>query len=226
MEDNKNIFYIVGTPIGNLGDISERCLKTLKEVDFIFAEDTRVTRKITSHFNIDAQIRRYNENNPEKDFEKISEILKEGKSIALVTDAGTPAISDPGFKLVDFVRENIPQVKIRVIPGPSAIVSALSVSGLPSSEFTFLGYPPAKKKRKKFFEKVASMEVRPVVLYESPHRLQKTFSELEEVTGDIDIFVAKEMTKIYESYFKGKISEARDYFLDEKGKGEFVIIIQ
>lgn len=221
----ESFLYVIATPIGNLDDISERSLKTLKGVDMIFAEDTRVTKKITSHFDIRTPISRYDENNPAKAFEKITSLFKEGKSIALVTDAGTPGISDPGYKIVDLVRDHLPQVGIRSIPGPSAVISALSVSGYPANEFTFLGFPPAKKKRDKFFNKIRDIDVKPVVIYESTHRLQKTFDDIERLLGDIDIFVAKEITKIHEDYFKDKVSVAKEYFVDERSKGEFVIII-
>lgn len=219
-------FYVVATPIGNLEDIAERSLKVLRDVDMIFAEDTRVTRKITSHFDIRTPISRYDENNPAKAFKQITSLFKEAKSVALVTDAGTPAISDPGYKLVEFVRSEIPQVNIRSVPGPSAITSALSVSGYPTNEFTFLGFPPAKKKRDKFFNKVNEIDIRPIVFYESTHRLHKTFDDIERLLGDVELFVAKEITKIHEDYFKGFVSEARNYFVDKKGKGEFVIIIK
>lgn len=217
--------FVAATPIGNLEDVSERLIKTLKEVDFIFAEDTRKTKKITSHFDINTPIKRYNEHSPEKSFKKLEEFFNEDKSIALVSDSGTPGISDPGFKLVQFVWKNFKKVEVKVIPGSSAVISALSVSGIPANEFTFLGFPPAKNKRNKFFKKVDDIEVRPVVLYESPHRLQKTFDDIERFVDNKGVFVAKEMTKVYEDYFRGRVSEAKEYFSDKKGKGEFVIII-
>lgn len=218
-------FFVTATPIGNLEDVSERSIKTFKEVDFIFAEDTRVTKKITSHFDIDTPVIRYNEHSPEKLFKKLEDFFKQNKDVALVSDSGTPGISDPGFKLVKFVWNNFPDVEVRAVPGPSAVTSSLSVSGLPASEFTFLGFPPAKNKRNKFFDKILDIETRPVVLYESPHRLQKTFDDLEKSMGDIGIFVGKEMTKIHEDYFRGTVQEAKEYFSGKKGKGEFVIII-
>ncbi|MEX1014954.1 MAG: 16S rRNA (cytidine(1402)-2'-O)-methyltransferase [Candidatus Paceibacterota bacterium] len=221
---NKKNFYVVATPIGNLDDISKRAQDVLSSVEVIFAEDTRVTKKLLNHYNIKTPVYRYNEHNPEKTFEDLYNLFRKG-SIALTSDAGTPSISDPGGVLVDFVRKNFPNIKIEVIPGPSALVSAVSVSGLPSSSFTFLGFPPLKNKRNKFFENIKNIEVKPVIFYESPHRLQKTFDNIEEILGDIDIFIAKEMTKIYEDYFNGKVSEARKYFSGDKGKGEFVVII-
>lgn len=216
--------YVIGTPIGNLKDISLRALEVLKEVELVFAEDTRVTKKLLSRFNLHPALKRYNEHMPEKTFREAQKILASGGRVALVSDSGTPGISDPGVKLVDFVRNNLPEVKIEVLPGASAAIAALSVSGLPANEFTFLGFPPAKRKRKKFFEKVRDVEVRPVVLYESPHRLKKTLEGLADVfDNEKEIFIAREMTKIYEEYFKGTIAEAINYF--GEGRGEFVIVI-
>lgn len=217
--------FVAATPIGNLEDVSDRFLKTLQEVDLIFAEDTRVTGKIVSHFDIKTSIKRYNEHNPKKSFRTIEELFSNGKDVALVSDSGTPGISDPGFKLVQYVWNNLPNVDIRVIPGASAVISALSVSGVPSNEFTFLGFPPAKNKRNKFFKNINNVDIRPVVLYESPHRLQKTFDDIDEFVDNSGIFVAKEMTKVHEDYFRGPVSKAKEYFKEKKGKGEFVIII-
>jgi 16S rRNA (cytidine1402-2'-O)-methyltransferase len=219
--------FLVATPIGNLGDLSSRALKILSSADLILAEDTRVTQKILNNFDIKAPLRRYNEHNPEKIFGEVKKILSDNKSIVLVSDSGTPGISDPGGKLVNFVQNNLPATNISVIPGPSAVVAALSVSGMPANEFTFLGFVPAKNKRKKFFEKVKNIEVRPVVIYESPHRFLKTLGELkEELGGDREVFIAREMTKIYEEYFKGSLEKAISYFKEHTVKGEFVIIIK
>jgi 16S rRNA (cytidine1402-2'-O)-methyltransferase len=219
--------FVAATPIGNLGDLSGRALKIISSADLILAEDTRVTQKILNNFNISVPIKRYNEHNPEKTFEYLKNILSDNKSIVLVSDSGTPGISDPGGKLVDFVRNNLPKTDIFVIPGSSAVIAALSVSGMPANEFTFLGFVPAKNKRKKFFEKVKNIEVRPVVIYESPHRFLKTLGELkEELGGNREVFIAREMTKIYEEYFKGSLEEAIFYFEEHTVKGEFVIIVK
>ncbi len=219
--------FVVATPIGNLGDLSKRALETLSSADLILAEDTRVTQKILNAFGIDTPMRRYNEHNPEGTFKEVEEIFREGKSAALVSDSGTPGVSDPGGRLVEFVRENLPEMEILVVPGPSAVAAALSVSGMPANKFTFLGYPPAKKKRKKFFKEVSEIETRPVVLYESPHRLLKTLNELKEETGGEEhIFIAREMTKVYEEYFRGSLEEAIRHFEEGELKGEFVIILE
>lgn len=217
--------YVVATPIGNLKDITLRALEVLREADLILAEDTRVSRKILSHYKISKIVKRYNEHAPERLFEELEKRFAANGVVAFVTDAGSPGISDPGYKLVSFARGI--KARVEVIPGPSAVIAALSASGIPANEFTFLGYPPAKKKRKKFFERLKDIAVRPVVFYESPHRLQKTLADLEEVLGkDSNILVASEMTKIYEDYFTGSVEWAKLYFGDpKKGKGEFVLIL-
>lgn len=220
------VLYVVATPIGNLKDISLRALDVLKEADLILTEDTRMTRKLLSHYEVRTIVRRYNEHAPDKTFNETKKHLRSGKIIALVSDAGTPGVSDPGAKLVAFVRDEVPDAHIEVVPGPSAITAALSVSGIPANQFTFVGYPPAKRKRRAFFEKLKSIEVRPIVLYESPHRFEKTLDELAETFGEnTDIFVARELTKIYEEHFKGTIKEAKQHFTGERRKGEFVLLL-
>ncbi len=218
--------YVVGTPIGNLKDITERGIETLQSVDLILAEDTRVTAKLLNHLGIKKPMWRYDEYAKEDLYERILEFLGAGKDVAIVTDAGTPNIADPGSKLIAFVQERTPEVKIIPIPGPSAIVTALSVSGMNADRFTFAGYPPHKKGRQTFFKTIKEIELRPVVLYESPHRLQKTFSDMERICGiGHPITVAKELTKIHEEIWKGTLEEAKEHFQKEKGKGEFVIIV-
>ena len=219
--------FVVGTPIGNMDDISGRALEVFSNVDLILAEDTRVTQKILNTFEINTPVGRYNEHKPEGAFEKVRKLLEEGKSVALVSDSGTPGISDPGGKMVEYVQSQVKEAGILVVPGPSAVAAALSVSGMPANEFTFLGYPPAKKKRKKFFKRVAEIETRPVVLYESPHRFLKTLNELRDVVGgEKDIFVAREMTKMYEEHFRGSLDLAISHFEEGQVKGEFVIVVE
>ncbi|MCL4392320.1 16S rRNA (cytidine(1402)-2'-O)-methyltransferase [Patescibacteria group bacterium] len=218
--------YVVGTPIGNLKDITERAKETLTSVDLVLAEDTRVTSKLLNHLGIKKPMWRYDEYAKSDLYERILEFLGAGKEIALVTDAGTPLIADPGSKLIAFIRERTPEVKIVPIPGPSAIVTALSASGMNADRFTFAGYPPHKKGRQTFFKTLKQIEMRPVVIYESPHRLQKTFNDMEKICGiEHPITVAKELTKIHEEIWKGTLEEAKRHFQKEKGKGEFVIII-
>ncbi len=218
--------YIVGTPIGNLKDITERGIATLKSVDLILAEDTRVTSKLLNHLGARKPMWRYDEYAKDDLYERILEFLGAGKNIAMVTDAGMPNIADPGSKLISFVRERTPEAEIVSIPGPSAIVTALSVSGMNADTFTFAGYPPHKKGRQTFFKKLKEIEMRPVVMYESPHRLQKTFGDMEKIcSSQHPITVAKELTKIHEEVWSGTIDEAKKHFEKDRGKGEFVIII-
>lgn len=226
-KNHKNgTLFIVATPIGNLEDITLRAVKILKEVDAICAEDTRVTQKLLRHYEIRKQILRYDEHVADRVHKRIADGLRQGKSIALVTDAGTPGISDPGSRLVEYVREYAPEVSVVPLPGPSALIAALSVAGLPAHQFTFLGYPPHKKGRKTFFAEMRRMTVRPVVFYESPHRLQKTLGDLTAVLGgDSSLAIAKELSKIHEEVWRGTVTEAALYFTKEKGKGEFVLII-
>ena len=204
--------YIVATPIGNLGDITFRALKVLREVDLVLAEDTRVTRKLLSHFDIRKPILRYL---PKRDYKKFN-------NIALVTDAGTPAISDPGTMLVKDLAEA--GFAVIPIPGPSALSTIISVADIDCSNFTFFGFPPRKKGRKTFFEKVSKTEI-PVILFESPHRIQKTLKELEVAMGDRYTNIGRELTKIHEEIFRGTLSGAQKHFVGEKQRGEFVIIL-
>ena len=218
--------YVVGTPIGNLKDITLRALEVLKSADVIFAEDTRVTKKLLSHYDIQKPVKRYDEHVGGAIYSEVKERLEKGESIALVTDAGTPGISDPGSRLVEFVRKEVPTTKVVPIPGPSALIATLSASGLNADQFTFLGYPPRKKGRKTFFENLKNIKTKPIVLYESPHRLQRTLSGIKDVFGDErEIIVAKELTKIYEEVFNGSALKALEHFVGEKKLGEFVIII-
>ncbi len=218
--------YVLATPIGNLRDISLRALDILKEADVVFTEDTRVTRKLLSRYGVRTPAKRYNEHSPERVFQETKKRLLSGENIVLVSDAGTPGISDPGAKLVAFVRDKVPKARIEVVPGPSAVTAALSISGIPANRFTFVGYPPAKRKRKAFFEELKGMGVKPLVLYESPHRFQRTLDELAHVFGEgTEIFIARELTKIYEEHFTGTVAEAREHFSGERGKGEFVLLM-
>ncbi|MCL4403799.1 16S rRNA (cytidine(1402)-2'-O)-methyltransferase [Patescibacteria group bacterium] len=213
--------YIIATPIGNLGDITLRAVETLKSADLVLAEDTRVAGKLLAHLGAKKPIWRFDEYAAAASYEKILSLLEEGKNIAFVSDAGTPNVADPGAKLVAYLRDKAPEAGIVPIPGPSAIAAALSVSGVNADKFTFLGYPPQKKGRQTFFKELADVEIRPLVFYESPHRLAKTL----EALGDTDIIVAKELTKVHEEVWRGKASDTLKYFSKEKGKGEFVIIV-
>ena len=224
----KTKFYVVATPIGNLGDISFRAIETLKSVDFILAEDTRVTKKLLSFYEIEQKVFSYNTHASEDKSNKILEELKNGKNIALVSDAGTPTISDPGFKIISKVREKISErVDIIPIPGPSALISAFSISGISSAQFTFYGFFPRKKGRQTLITEIKDSQ-RTSVFYESPHRLLKTLQLLaENLDEDRKVFVARELTKIYEEKILGSPQEVFEFFekFSEKVRGEFVIII-
>lgn len=218
--------YIVATPIGNLEDITQRAEKILKEVDIILAEDTRVTQKLLNYLNIKKPIWRCDDYATNFQFESILTELKNGKTMALVTDAGTPNIADPGYKLISFIRKNNSNIKIIPIPGPSALTTAISFSGINANQFTFLGYPPHKKGRKKFFETILNIQIHPIVIFESPHRLLKTLEDLEKYyQTNCHLIIIKELTKIYEEFWEGDLKVAQNYFTGKKVKGEFIIII-
>lgn len=218
--------YIIATPIGNLKDITLRALEVLKNADVVFAEDTRVTKKLLMHYEIYASVKRYDEYANSGIYEEIKDRLRKGENVVLVSDAGTPGIADPGSKLINFLYKALPDAKIVSIPGPSAITAALSISGINANQFTFLGYPPHKKGRQTFFKELAGLKIKPIVLYESPHRLEKTLKNLAEVFAlEKEIIVARELTKIYEEIFHGTIQDALTRFQGEKKKGEFVLII-
>lgn len=227
------IFYIVATPIGNLEDISKRALRILSEVDLILCEDTRQTQKLLNNYGIRRETVSYHQHSGLKKTDFITDKLKSGKNIALVSDAGTPGISDPGNKLIEVILDaNIPEMQIIPIPGPCALVSAASASGFPMDKFIFLGFPPAKKKRKKFFEEVFRQLIElkyPVIFYESCHRIIKTLKELEleakinKVEPDFAVF--RELTKKFETIYRGKPAEIADRLQKGETLGEFVVII-
>ncbi|HYF10366.1 MAG TPA: 16S rRNA (cytidine(1402)-2'-O)-methyltransferase [Candidatus Paceibacterota bacterium] len=220
--------YVVATPIGNLEDISPRALRILKEVSTVLCEDTRLTRKLLSHYDIHTPTLSYHANSDEGKEERIIALLREGKDLALVSDAGTPAISDPGAKLVSAVRSALgAEVSIIAVPGPSALTAALSVSGLPSSDFLFLGFLPHKKGRQSLFEEIAGSS-RTVVFYESPHRLLKTLEALaEKLDSSRTLVVSREISKIYEEVVSDSPQGVRAYFEanPEKVRGEFVLMV-
>lgn len=224
--------FIVATPIGNLEDISLRAIRVLKEVDIILCEDTRVTRKLLSRYDIKTSVLSYHQHSQLKKVNYIADLLEKGKNLALVSDSGTPGISDPGNKLIEFlVKENI-NVVIIPIPGCSALISAASISGFPMDKFSFLGFPPHKKKRNKFFEGLLHQLVdlkHPVIFYESPHRIIKTLEEIgnksQEVNLNLQVIVCRELTKKFETIYRGTINEVIKKIKDDKIKGEFTIII-
>lgn len=215
--------YLVPTPIGNLEDITLRAIKVLKEVDIILAEDTRKTGILLKHYKINKKLEAHHKFNEHKTIKQISKRLEMGKIFALVTDAGTPSISDPGFLLVrECISKNIP---VEVLPGPSAFIPALVNSGLPSDRFCFEGFLPQKKGRRKKLKILASEE-RTIILYESPYRLQKTLDQLIENFGkERKASVSRELTKIHEETVRGTLSELYDFYKNNPVKGEIVIVI-
>jgi 16S rRNA (cytidine1402-2'-O)-methyltransferase len=219
-------FYVVATPIGNLEDITYRAVRILSEVDLVLCEDTRVTINLLNKYNIKNSTMSYHSQSKIGKIDKILELIGEGKTLALVSDAGTPTISDPGSILVSKIREMFPEIEIIAIPGASALVSALSISGLPASEFTFLGFLPHKKGRETLFKEIAVIE-RTVVFYESPHRIMKTLDSLKKYVGERKVVVARELSKIYEQIVSGTPTEVEKYFIDNKDKvrGEFVVLV-
>lgn len=220
--------YIVATPIGNLEDISARALRILSDVDTILCEDTRVTKKLLAKYDINTPTLSYHAHSKESKTKEVLGLLSEDKNLALVSDAGTPTISDPGSILVSHIRSEMPEVEIIAVPGPSAVAAALSVSGLPASEFLFLGFLPHKKGRETLF-KVILESKRTVVLYESPHRIVKTLSSLGNILGNgRKIVMARELTKIHEEVVEGTAQELLSYIVEnkKKEKGEFVVIIE
>lgn len=220
--------YVIATPIGNLGDISSRALKILSLVDTILCEDTRVTKKLLSHFGITTRTMSYDAHASGGKHRAILEMLSNGKDLALVSDAGTPCISDPGVMLINEIyKEFGDKIKISPIPGASALTALLSVSGLSSMPFTFLGFIPQKKGRETFFKKLNDYD-HTVVMYESPHRFMKTIESLTKNLDDKKIVViGREITKMFEEIKRGHILEISKYFIENssKVKGEFTIII-
>ncbi|MCI0597771.1 16S rRNA (cytidine(1402)-2'-O)-methyltransferase [Candidatus Parcubacteria bacterium] len=217
---------VVATPIGNLGDITLRALETLKAADVIFCEDTRVTAKLLAKYEITKPLMRADANKEDVAADTIITLLGEEKHVALVTDAGTPGISDPGARIVSSVRQAMSDIRIEAIPGPSALTAALSIAGIPATEFVFLGFLPHKKGRQTLFKEIAA-ETRTVVLYESPHRILKTLASLAEYVPERRIGIARELTKMHESFVEGTGSELLAYFNDhpDEVRGEFVVIV-
>jgi len=219
----KGILYIVSTPIGNREDITLRALRILKEVDLIAAEDTRHTNLLLKHFGIQTPITSYFEGNELRKKELILSKLKQGDQIALVSDAGTPGISDPGFRLIQTAIEN--QISIVPIPGPSAVIAALSVSGLPTDSFLFKGFLPHKsKKRRDVLTQLEEVKAT-LIFYESPHRLTESLRDILDVLGDREMVLTRELTKIYEEVLRGKVGEIINQIGERKVKGEITLVI-
>lgn len=214
------ILYIVATPIGNLSDITGRALETLKNVDAIACEDTRVTSKLLARYEIRKELISYHQHSNESKVNKVIKFLKDGKSVALVSDAGTPGVSDPGNELVAAVTEA--DIKIEIIPGASALAAALSACHFSVQEFVFYGFLPQKKGRQTKLKEIAG-EQKAVVLYESVYRIKKLLGELLEYRGDSEVCIGRELTKMHETIYRGKILDVLPQITE---KGEFVVIIK
>ena len=215
--------FIVPTPIGNLGDITFRAIETLKSVDLILAEDTRTSLKLLKHYKINSKIESYHMHNEHKKADSIINKISEGNTIALISDAGTPSISDPGFLLVrECIKNNI---EVECLPGATALITALVISGLPSDKFLFEGFLPAKKGRTKRLKELSN-EKKTIIFYESPHRILKTLKDFSDYfSPEKQVSVSREITKIYEETFRGTIEESIVHFEKNKPKGEFVIVL-
>lgn len=218
------VLYVVGTPIGNLGDLSPRAKEVLQTVDFIAAEDTRVTVKLLNHFDIKKPMVSYFEHNKWERGEMICNRLVQGESCALVSDAGMPAISDPGEELVRQCRER--NIKTVVVPGPSAVVSALALSGLSTSRFTFEGFLSVNKRSRQEHLDEIKAEHRTMVFYEAPHKLAATLQDLHQAFGDRNIAIVRELTKIHEEVIQTTLAEAAEKYSKQPLKGEIVLVIE
>ena len=218
--------HIVATPIGNLEDVTLRAIKVLSDVDIIYAEDTRVTKRLTTYYKILTPIKNYHQHSKDTKRFEILRHLIEGKNVALVTDAGTPGIQDPGNELIDFLLEKEPNIKIIPIPGVSALTATLSVCGFNVNRFAFLGFLK-KKKHRKTFKFLKDNKVRPFVFYESPHRIIKTLNEIKEIFGEeTRVFVGRELTKMHETLYRGRIGEVIKQLQEKKIKGEIVVVVE
>lgn len=218
------VLYVVGTPIGNLGDISPRALETLEKADFIAAEDTRVTLKLLNHFDIKKPLVSYFEHNKNEKGPQIIQRLLGGESCAIVTDAGMPAISDPGEDLVRLCIKN--GIRTEAVPGPCAFATALAVSGMSSRRFTFDGFLPVEKNERREYISSLIKERRTVILYEAPHKLANTLSDLYSALGNRSIAIVRELTKIHEEVIRTDLMHAAERYSKEQPKGEFVLIIE
>lgn len=216
--------YIVGTPIGNLEDVTLRALSILRTVDTVLCEDTRTTKKLLDRHGISARTMSYHSHSGLARVNDIAAMLAEGKDLALVSDAGTPGISDPGAELVSRIRAELPEVNVESVPGPSALTAALSIAGVPVAEFTFLGFLPHKKGRETLFREIAAAD-RTYVFYESPHRIEKTLASL--ATSSRHVTVCRELTKVFEEIVSAPAAEVADFFTKhpDKVRGEFVVIV-
>lgn len=223
-DSKPGILYVVGTPIGNLEDMTFRAVRILQTVDLIAAEDTRHTGKLLQHFQITTPQLSYHEHNSNSRIPELLQQLSNGKAIAIVTDAGMPAISDPGFELVKACVEA--RISVVPIPGPSAVITALSAAGLPTEKFVFEGFLPTKNQDRQERLEFLQAEARTIVFYESPHRLRQTLQDLADALGqDRRLVLARELTKLYEEFFRGKIGDAIAYYTEREPQGEYTLVV-
>lgn len=216
--------FIVGTPIGNLGDATNRALETLKGVDLILCEDTRRTIKLLNHFGIKKPLQSYHRHTKIEKTAKIIELLESGKNLALVSDSGTPGLADPGNKLIEDLLKVLPDIEIIPIPGASAITALASVAGINMDSFIFLGFPPQKKGRQTFFKDLKETK-HPVMLYESPHRIIKTLESLAKELPEAHLVLGKELTKVFERIYRGNPAEVLARVTKDEPRGEYTLIV-
>lgn len=221
---NKGMLYLCATPIGNLGDVSERFLETFKSVDIIAAEDTRQTVKLLNYFNIQKPLTSYHEHNKASKGEYLISLMKEGKNVALVSDAGTPAISDPGEDLVQLCIAN--NIQVTSIPGPVALINALILSGLPTRRFAFEGFLSVNKRHRNEHLNSVKNDTHTLIFYEAPHKLKYTLSDMLNILGDRKIALVRELTKLHEEVKRTTLSQAVEFYEEEKPRGEYVIVIE
>ena len=218
------MLYIVGTPIGNLSDISARALETLEQVDVIACEDTRVSRKLLTHFDIKKPLISYHAHNEKRMGEEILQKLFDGQQVALISDAGMPCVSDPGEALVALCAQH--GIEIQVIPGASAFVAALALSGLPSGRFVFEGFLPVATKERRLRLQQLKEEPRSMIFYEAPHKLKKTLADFQETFGERNISISRELTKRFEQTLRLTLTQAIAYFTAHEPRGEFVLVVE
>ena len=216
--------FIVATPIGNLQDITLRALDVLKTVDFILCEDTRHTLRLLNHFEIKKPLISYHQHSQLQKMESIIDLLRQGKDLALVSDAGTPGVCDPGNRLIEEILKQCPETEIIPIPGTSTLAAMLSICGINSDRFLFLGFLPIKKKRKEFLGKIIDAEY-PVVFFESPYKVVKTLKEIGKLGLNLQVIVGKELTKMFEKIYRGNIMEVAEKIEKDKPRGEYAVMI-
>ncbi|MDD5251217.1 MAG: 16S rRNA (cytidine(1402)-2'-O)-methyltransferase [Patescibacteria group bacterium] len=219
------MLYLIATPIGNLEDMTFRAVETIKNLDVLFCEDTRQTKRLLDRYGLRVALDSYREEAHARKAERMIELLQEGKNVGLVSDAGTPGVSDPGGRLVAAVVERLPNVNIIPIPGPSAVAAIVSVAGFGGNGFTFLGFPPNQKGRQSFIREALD-EPRTVILYESPHRISKLLESIREISPDRNLVVGRELTKLHETIYRGTAAEIISAIKKTSDKGEFAIAIE